>query len=196
MAAATYDSNPNSAPSYSAPLLRTRQEDSPTRRGNGAGTAPLAVLLGRVTGRRGASMLVRETAARELEERRADWGYSKPVVALDIMWNLAFVIVSIVMLLCTLHEKPNAPIRVWIGGYALQCLVHVVLVWVEYRRRNWGISNRMRAANMGWDEESGEGAGAGAGRNDGSEDEEDSVRPGILGITSRTRLVFHFFSLF
>lgn len=81
-------------------------------------------------------MLVRETAARELEERRADWGYSKPVVALDMMWNLAFVVVSIVMLLYTMKEHPNTPIRLWICGYALQCLVHVVLVWLEYRRRN------------------------------------------------------------
>lgn len=81
-------------------------------------------------------MLVRETAARELEERRADWGYSKPVVALDMMWNMSFVIVSIVMLICTARERPNTPIRLWICGYALQCGVHVVLVWLEYRRRN------------------------------------------------------------
>lgn len=81
-------------------------------------------------------MMVRETAARELEERRADWGYSKPVVALDMMWNMAFVVVSIVMLICTGKEKPNTPIRLWICGYALQCGVHVVLVWLEYRRRS------------------------------------------------------------
>ncbi|KAG6650558.1 hypothetical protein CIPAW_06G052100 [Carya illinoinensis] len=81
-------------------------------------------------------MLVRETAARHLEERRADWGYSKPVVALDMMWNTAFVVVSIVMLLCTLDESPNTPIRLWICGYALQCGVHVVLVWLEFRKRN------------------------------------------------------------
>lgn len=81
-------------------------------------------------------MLVRETAARELEERRADWGYSKPVVALDMMWNFAFVIVSLVMLICTKNENPNVPVRVWVCGYALQCLVHVVLVWIEYKKRN------------------------------------------------------------
>ncbi|KAK4373376.1 hypothetical protein RND71_008760 [Anisodus tanguticus] len=98
----------------------------------------LAILLSRVTGRRGgggASMLVRETAARELDERRADWGNSKPVVALDMMWNLGFVIVSIVILFCSVHEKTNVPIRVWICGYGLQCVVHVVLVWLEYKRR-------------------------------------------------------------
>ncbi|KAA8528997.1 hypothetical protein F0562_033515 [Nyssa sinensis] len=116
-----------------APLLRSQQGtngDSPTR------PSTLSMLLGRATGRRGPSMLVRETAALELEERRADWGYSKPVVALDIMWNLGFVIVSVVMLICTVKEQPNVPIRIWICGYALQCLVHVILVWLEYRRRN------------------------------------------------------------
>lgn len=61
-------------------------------------------------------MLVRETAARELEERRADWGYSKPVVALDIMWNSAFVIVSAAMLIITINERPNTLIRFWICG--------------------------------------------------------------------------------
>ncbi|KAL1179175.1 hypothetical protein V6Z11_A03G142700 [Gossypium hirsutum] len=86
-----------------APLLPPRQPD-----GSAARPVSLAHLLGRATGRRGASMLVRETAARELEERRADWGYSKPVVALDMLWNTAFVVVSVVML----------------------------IMWLEYRRRN------------------------------------------------------------
>ncbi|XP_010272924.1 PREDICTED: E3 ubiquitin protein ligase RIE1-like [Nelumbo nucifera] len=117
----------------SAPLLRPRQG---TPELNAARPATLALLLGRAAGRRGPSMLVRETAALQLEERRADWGYSKPVVALDIAWNLAFTIVAIVMLICTARERPNTPIRIWVCGYVLQCLVHVVLVWMEYRRRN------------------------------------------------------------
>ncbi|XP_048440832.1 E3 ubiquitin protein ligase RIE1 [Pyrus x bretschneideri] len=134
-----------------APLLVSRQGSSgressdlgsPTTR-----SATLAMLLGRATGRRGPSMLVRETAARELDERRADWGYSKPVVALDMMWNTAFVVVSVVMLLWTKDEQPNTPIRLWICGYALQCIVHVVLVWVEYRRRN-NIARRLSRRNQ------------------------------------------------
>ncbi|KAK7308666.1 hypothetical protein VNO77_42286 [Canavalia gladiata] len=125
------------APEPHAPLLRARHD---------AARAPaLALLLGRA-GRRGPSMLVRETAARELEERRADWGYSKPVVALDMSWNMAFVVVSAAMLACTLDERPNTPIRVWIVGYALQCLVHVVLVWLEYRRRSGRDSQRGQRA--------------------------------------------------
>ncbi|KAK0574568.1 hypothetical protein LWI29_025573 [Acer saccharum] len=119
-----------------APLLRSR-DSTPSPNTSPARPATLALLLGRATGRgRGPSMLVRETAARELEDRRADWGYSKPVVALDMLWNTAFVVVSAVMLIITVNEKPNTPIRLWICGYALQCLVHVVLVWLEFRRRN------------------------------------------------------------
>ncbi|KAI9075021.1 hypothetical protein K1719_043071 [Acacia pycnantha] len=135
-------SSPTSAAEPHAPLLRSRQGSDAPR------TPTLALLLGRAVGRRGPSMLVRETAARELEERRADWGYSKPVVVLDISWNMAFVVVSIVMLLLTTNEKCNTPIRVWICGYAVQCLVHVVLVWLEYRRRARRVS-RMRRAQDG-----------------------------------------------
>lgn len=135
-------SSQNSAtepPQPHAPLLRPRHVGSDVA---AARTPILALLLGRAAGRRGPSMLVRETAARELEERRADWGYSKPVVALDMTWNMAFVVVSAVMLACTVDDKPNTPIRLWICGYALQCLVHAVLVWVEYRRRNRRDSRR------------------------------------------------------
>ncbi|XWS34432.1 hypothetical protein CRYUN_Cryun21dG0038300 [Craigia yunnanensis] len=152
------------ASDHHAPLLR--QPDASAAR-----PSALALLLGQVTGRRGASMLVRETAARELEERRADWGYSKPVVALDMLWNTAFVAVSVVMLICTVDEKPNTLIRLWICGYALQCLVHVVLVWLEYRRRN-----TRRTSSR--DEERGDAA---AGDLNDSEDEEDGTERSPFG---------------
>ncbi|XP_077236027.1 E3 ubiquitin protein ligase RIE1-like [Tasmannia lanceolata] len=119
--------------STNTPLLRPGRNPSDPARPN---TNTLALLLGRASGRRGPSMRVRETAAIQLEERRTDWGYSKPVVALDIVWNLSFALVSVVMLLSSMKERPNTPIRVWICGYSFQCLVHVVLVWLEYRRRN------------------------------------------------------------
>ncbi|KAJ0094510.1 hypothetical protein Patl1_15549 [Pistacia atlantica] len=124
---------------------------------------------------RGPSMLVRETAARELEERRADWGYSKPVVALDMLWNTAFVVVSVVMLMITIDENPNTPIRLWICGYALQCLVHVVLVWLEYRRRN---TRRVR--------DDGRGGGDMGDVNNDSEDEEEEEDGGGSGNSSRS----------
>ncbi|KAK9226562.1 hypothetical protein WN943_011610 [Citrus x changshan-huyou] len=146
-----------------APLLRPRD---PSVSPNAARPATLALLLGRATGRgHGPSMLVRETAARELEERRADWGYSKPVVALDIMWNSAFVIVSAAMLIITINERPSTRIRLWICGYALQCLVHVVLVWMEYRRRN---TRRVRDDEMG-------GEDVRDVNNDSEDEEEDGI---------------------
>ncbi|KFK30652.1 hypothetical protein AALP_AA6G009800 [Arabis alpina] len=136
------------------PLLRSRQS-SPRR------PPVIAVLLGRATGQRGASMLVRETAAQELEDRRADWGYSKPVVALDMLWNTAFVAVAVVMLLLSKDEKPNVPIRIWICGYAIQCLVHVVLVWIEFRKRN--------TIRPSGDLEAAQGSGNGSDSDDGDE---------------------------
>ncbi|KAK8479873.1 hypothetical protein V6N11_072861 [Hibiscus sabdariffa] len=81
------------------------------------------------------SMLVRETAAEQLEERQSDWAYSKPVVILDIIWNLAFVLVAIGVLVLSGDERPDMPLRLWIIGHTLQCLLHMVCVCVEYRRR-------------------------------------------------------------
>ncbi|KAL2482956.1 zinc finger protein [Forsythia ovata] len=59
--------------------------------------------------------------------------YSKPFVILDIIWNLAFVWVSLFVLSTTTQEKPSTPLRLWIGGYALQCLLHVGFVWAQYQ---------------------------------------------------------------
>ncbi|CAN1332949.1 E3 ubiquitin-protein ligase At4g11680 [Linum perenne] len=81
------------------------------------------------------SMLVRETAAEQLEERQSDWAYSKPVVVLDIIWNFAFVAAAIAVLLMSGEERPNMPLRLWIVGYGMQCLLHMGCVVVEYRRR-------------------------------------------------------------
>lgn len=127
--------------SSSVPLLRSRQGSNSTESLALRSTNALALLLNRAAAGGGRpSTMVRETAVMQLEERRADWGYSKPVVVLDIAWNLAFTIVSVAMLCSplTLSEHPNTPIRVWIGGYALQCVVHVALVWMEYHRRSTG----------------------------------------------------------
>ncbi|CAM8956046.1 unnamed protein product [Rhodiola kirilowii] len=81
------------------------------------------------------SMLVRDTAAEQLEERQSDWAYSKPVVVLDMIWNFAFVAVAAAVLGLSTNETPSVPLRLWISGYALQCLLHMVCVTVEFRRR-------------------------------------------------------------
>jgi hypothetical protein len=81
------------------------------------------------------SVAVRESAAEHLEERQTDWAYSKPVVVLDVLWNLAFVAVAAAVLGASLAESPAVPLRFWVAGYVLQCLLHVFCVVVEYRRR-------------------------------------------------------------
>ena len=92
-------------------------------------------------------------------------------------WNMAFVVVTAVMLACTTAERPNTPIRVWIVGYALQCLVHVLLVWLEYRRRSRRDSHHgQRARDVESD--------AGSGDEDYSDDRDWSS-----GYSSRSRCV-------
>ncbi|GJN02025.1 hypothetical protein PR202_ga19337 [Eleusine coracana subsp. coracana] len=82
------------------------------------------------------SVLVREAAAEHLEERQADWAYSRPVVALDLLWNLAFITVAAVVLVLSRNEDSPMPLRTWVVGYALQCVVHMVCVAIEYRMRH------------------------------------------------------------
>ncbi|KAL3649531.1 hypothetical protein CASFOL_005934 [Castilleja foliolosa] len=81
------------------------------------------------------SARVREAAAEQIEERQSDWAYSKPIVMLDLVWNLAFVIVSISVLILSLHETPLTPLRLWVVGYAMQCVLHMVCVCAEYKKR-------------------------------------------------------------
>ncbi|KAL0359684.1 UNVERIFIED_CONTAM: E3 ubiquitin protein ligase RIE1 [Sesamum angustifolium] len=65
-----------------------------------------------------------------------DCGYSRPFLFLDMIWNLAFVVVSVFVLLATVQERPSTPLRLWVSGYALQCLLHVGFVWDECQRRS------------------------------------------------------------
>ncbi|KAL7158648.1 hypothetical protein ABFS83_02G158300 [Erythranthe nasuta] len=81
------------------------------------------------------SVRVRETAAEQIEERQSDWAYSKPIVILDLVWNLAFIAVSISVMIMSRLEKPSMPLRLWIVGYAVQCVLHMACVCVEYRKR-------------------------------------------------------------
>ncbi|CAA0820788.1 RING/U-box superfamily protein [Striga hermonthica] len=81
------------------------------------------------------SVRVREAAAEQIEERQSDWAYSKPIVILDLVWNLAFVALSISVLISSRREAPSMPLRLWIAGYALQCVLHMVCVCAEYRKR-------------------------------------------------------------
>ncbi|XP_074309363.1 E3 ubiquitin-protein ligase At4g11680-like [Silene latifolia] len=73
---------------------------------------------------------IREPAIRDME----DFAYSKKAVTVEIIVNIVIVLLSVVLLVCTAAENPNVPLRVWVAGYALHCLIHVSLVWFEYRR--------------------------------------------------------------
>ncbi|KAL1822472.1 hypothetical protein ACET3Z_009250 [Daucus carota] len=57
---------------------------------------------------------------------------SEPFLFLDLIWNFPFVVVSVFVLLFSIREKPSTPLRVWIGGYALLCLVHLGFVCFDY----------------------------------------------------------------
>ncbi|CAM8907972.1 unnamed protein product [Rhodiola kirilowii] len=81
------------------------------------------------------SRLVRETATEQLEERQSDWAYSKPVVVLDMVWNIAFVALAVAVLVWSRDETPSVLLRLWILGYCLLCLLHMVCVMVEFKRR-------------------------------------------------------------
>ncbi|KAG6499193.1 hypothetical protein ZIOFF_038949 [Zingiber officinale] len=136
MAAASLASPGAASSADPAPLLGTR--NGGRRSGRGWGLLHTARFLRRASGRhmmREPSMMVRETAAAHLEERQSDWAYSKPVVLLDILWNLAFVGVGVGVLVKSNDETPSMPLRLWIVGYALQCILHMVCVCIEYRRR-------------------------------------------------------------
>ncbi|KAH7388016.1 hypothetical protein KP509_16G053500 [Ceratopteris richardii] len=82
------------------------------------------------------SMMVREAAAEQIEERQSDWVHSKPVVVLDLIWNLSFVMVAAATLALSKQEKPSTPLRLWFCGYCLQCLLHIVCVCFQYKRRD------------------------------------------------------------
>ncbi|XP_057780644.1 E3 ubiquitin-protein ligase At1g12760-like [Salvia miltiorrhiza] len=114
-------------------------DQSPSNRSRFLGLRGAARFLRRASSRgrsmREPSVRVREAAAEQIEERQSDWAYSKPIVILDLVWNLAFVIVSISVLIMSRGEHPSMPLRLWIVGYALQCALHMVCVSAEYMKR-------------------------------------------------------------
>lgn len=81
------------------------------------------------------SVRVRENAAEQLEERQSDWAYSKPIIVLDVLWNLVLVGIAVVVLGLSVKEQAEVPLRLWIIGYGMQCVLHIACVIFEYRRR-------------------------------------------------------------
>nr|XP_043625932.1 E3 ubiquitin protein ligase RIE1-like [Erigeron canadensis] len=131
------------------PLIPVSQNTTATPANGRADTinsTALFFLRGFFAGRRFVSfplMIVRYMSVELLDDWKEDFGYLLPVVVTDTIWNLAFVVASVVMLILSVSEKPNEPVRVWLCVYLLQCVVHVVLVWLEYVRRNRLDSSRL-----------------------------------------------------
>ena len=63
---------------------------------------------------------------------QSDWSYLKSLVIINVLWNLAIVVV-VVLVWRSLEEKPRMPFRAWIVAYVLVCLCHVIRVVVEYQ---------------------------------------------------------------
>ncbi|CAJ1917432.1 unnamed protein product [Sphenostylis stenocarpa] len=63
----------------------------------------------------------------------AECGYSRAVLVLDMVWNLAFVVVAASVLLSTLRERPSTPLRLWLCGYAFECVLHMAFVFLEFQ---------------------------------------------------------------
>jgi hypothetical protein len=74
------------------------------------------------------SVVVREAAAEQLEERQSDWAYSKPVVILDIVWNFALVVVSATALFLSWNESPEMPL----GFGLLDMFCNVFFIWFVF----------------------------------------------------------------
>ncbi|KAL6201378.1 hypothetical protein ACLB2K_025092 [Fragaria x ananassa] len=164
---------PSPSDAASSPLLSTsiadnllrsrrliRQPPRPLRRA--------ARFLRRASGRRmrlrEPSVRVRESAAEQLEERQSDWAYSRPIVVLDLLWNAVLLVIALAVLWLSYEESPEVSLRVWIGGYALQCAVHMFCVGVECtRRRRVGEVGEAAAVEEGiprWESLSGSGSGS------------------------------------
>ncbi|XP_021767328.1 E3 ubiquitin-protein ligase At1g63170-like [Chenopodium quinoa] len=95
------------------------------------------------------SVMVRESAAQQIEERQSDWAYSTPIVVLDLLWNTIFVFVAIAIMILSGDEKTQVPLRLWLVGYGFQCILHMVCVCVEYKRRR-EISRPWFGSSGGW----------------------------------------------
>ncbi|KAJ8560399.1 hypothetical protein K7X08_022259 [Anisodus acutangulus] len=83
-------------------------------------------------------LMMREPSGLQVDDRQSNWAYSKPVVIIDVLWNFMYIIAAILVLVLSRKEDPEVPLRTWIIGYCLFCVLHVVSVLLEYKRRGYG----------------------------------------------------------
>ncbi|XP_070047643.1 E3 ubiquitin-protein ligase At1g12760-like isoform X3 [Nicotiana tomentosiformis] len=126
--------------SSNSPLLRSNESDesfhlrSPRRHS----LREAIRVFQRASNRSG--LMMREPSDQQINDRQSNWAYSKPVVIIDLLWNFAYIIVACFVLFFSREEDPEMPLRIWIVGYSLLCLLHIVCVFLEYRRRGYGQS--------------------------------------------------------
>ncbi|KAH9618245.1 hypothetical protein KSS87_001649 [Heliosperma pusillum] len=168
------DTSATEAPLLSPPNERSIHSQS-RRFSRRAGLRGAARFLRRASSQRmisEQSVRVRESAAAQIEERQSDWAYSTPIVILDLIWNTIFVMSAIVVMVLSNDEETEVPLRFWLVGYGVQCVVHMWCVCVEYRRRresNGGVGGGGRVGGGGGGSVgSGWGVGAGVGTSSGS----------------------------
>ncbi|KAK1376980.1 putative Cleavage and polyadenylation specificity factor [Heracleum sosnowskyi] len=77
-------------------------------------------------------LLVRQSATEYVMMRETTWW---PVIILRLIFNLAFIVASMCVMIASLHEAPPVHLRVWIVGYAIKCGVHGVIVGLECKRK-------------------------------------------------------------
>ncbi|XP_055809506.1 E3 ubiquitin-protein ligase At4g11680-like isoform X2 [Solanum dulcamara] len=125
--------------SSNSPLLRSNnnEESFHTRSTRRYSLRDAIRVFQRASNRTG--LMMREPSE-QIDDRQSNWAYSKPVVVMDIFWNFMYIIAAILVLVLSRNDDPEMPLRVWIVGYCLLCLVHVVSVYLEYRRRGYAQS--------------------------------------------------------
>ncbi|KAL2320591.1 hypothetical protein Fmac_029560 [Flemingia macrophylla] len=77
-------------------------------------------------------LFLSDCADRRSDDDDGDCAYSRAVLVLDMVWNLAFVAVTAAVLLSTLRESPTTPLRLWLSGYAFECVLHMAFVYLEF----------------------------------------------------------------
>ncbi|XP_076928584.1 E3 ubiquitin protein ligase RIE1-like [Bidens hawaiensis] len=115
--------------SYDAPLL-SNPAIVP------AGLNIIMILRALLAGRHDVSLIVHENTALKMKDYRKTYGYLLPAVVVETLWNILLVVHSVVALLWITREESNVMLRVWICGYSVHCVVNVVLLVMEYVKRN------------------------------------------------------------
>ncbi|KAK9742916.1 hypothetical protein RND81_03G205400 [Saponaria officinalis] len=82
------------------------------------------------------SLRIRQSAAQQIIERRRELSESKSSVVVDLIWNTFSVLIVISVMIISKDEMTQVPLRLWLVVHAVLCILHMICVYAEYRRRN------------------------------------------------------------